>query len=115
MDPFLTNLHLRLHSQNGFLSPRYPASERSHSPQPADPVPRHDSPSDAHNKYGFPDAPDINAQNNEDKIDIPMFEKPPVVPGLKEAVRGLYHMWKGSSDTKNEEDFINIVRDALFS
>lgn len=116
-DPFLANLHLRLQSGNGFLSPKYTGSERSHSPQPTGSVLGIDSSDNIHNEYGFSDIPEITTRNRDEQSNASIVEVPAVdgEPGLGEIIKGIYHMWKGGSEARGEEEFIKIVKDVLYS
>jgi len=145
-DPFVANLHLKLQRVNGFLSPHYTPSERGPSPEPEpEPEPSAPKEQEATQEEkeddccdfphiskmkmmgvsgegmtcmngfctigGFADFKDMPEEEEEE----PVLEEDKN-EGLRDAVRGLYRMWKTSKSTSSSNDtatFLSIVKDAL--
>ncbi|KAF8509840.1 hypothetical protein JB92DRAFT_3144595 [Gautieria morchelliformis] len=132
-DPLVAHLHLRLQQENGFLSPRFSRPQYDSNSGKSKETPINERVRQEyskrigngqllHDEYGFPKDDGMEAVDGASEQ---MRESPKGVvktgtrgdreDGVREAIRGIYRLWKAQSGSEDAESFLDIVKDSLYT
>jgi hypothetical protein len=129
-DPLVAHLHFRLQQENGFLSPRSRPQYGSNADK-SEETPINERAGQENSKrigngqllpddeYGFPKddimeaAEPMRENDASPKRMVETTTRGDSEDGVREAIRGIYRLWKAQSGSKDAESFLDIVKDSL--